>query len=393
MTNDFICRYINQDVYNDIVEERSIVKNCGYPICLEPLPKHIKKQTYAINSRLNKVYKLEERNKFCSSLCYSASRNLRDQLSTEPVWLVPKNAHQNIRITPLGQDEEEDDEELPRNQKIDDKHLREDLGIKEPVFVREVVPDLPKDPLSHREVEPLQNVTETVQAQFSWLALDGEKDIDSDDDDEPGTNFPQLSFVDSVRHFLTQWRTAESSSYLTGTLPGVCEEDEEDFEEDLLDDDLRIGPLENKAPLPHIKELEDNSIQIKESGPPKEHEPTIHLPRIDCVNQVQQRKNIFVSKLQPSIKKLLSRINFSYGDVSPAVIKLVSYLNISSLNCMFTEKQSLVISAVILYVLFPLLNNLRTGLSDEQFLRVLLEGISDLVSGRETFLQLCDTFR
>ena len=387
-------RFINQSVYNDIVEERSIIKNCGYPLCQNSLPKVIRKQTYAINAKLNKVYKLEERNMFCSSTCYSYSRNLRDQLSIEPVWLISKSAHSNIKIVPL-KPEESDDEELPRNRKIDEKHLHEEVESKTPVTIKEHACPASEIQPSPREIKPMDNIMESVQGQFSWLDLN-DKDEDSEDESETTNRVPELSFVGTIRHCLTQWRTSQSSDYLSGSLSTVTTSDDLEDDDDLeglLDDDLRISQIENKAPLPDISDLKDDSIKIEENSAPKEPVSVIHLPKIDSINQVQQRQSIVISKLQPAIEKILCKTNFRYGEVSSVMIKLVSYLNISSLNCMFTEKQSLVISAILLSLSFPLLSVLKESFNEKQFNRFLWEQVNDFVPEEKEFLELCNLFR
>ena len=389
-------RYINQSVYNDIVEERSIEKHCGYPICKNQLPKIIKKQTYAINARLNKVYKLEERNKFCSSKCYTYSRNIRDQLLSEPVWLVSKSAHADIEMTPL-EVEETDDEELPKNQKIDDKHLHEEEEVRKHVIIREhanLKQDISTKP-SLAVVKSTKNVVESVENQFSWLNLE-EDDSLSEDETDRINHIPDLSFIESIKHCLTQWRTSQSSSFLSGTQSAVPSPDEvevDDFEEDLLDDDLRISNIENKAPMPDISELKSESIEVKESSVPRQPDPVVHLPKVDSVNQVQLRQSIVVSKLQPAIDRILCKTNFSYGDMSAVIIKLVSFLNISSVNCMFTEKQSVVISAITLSLAYPLLPAFHCSFSQNQFDKYLIKQANELIPRDSEFYELCDIFR
>lgn len=78
--------HINQAHYDDIVEERSIVKLCGYPPCTIALGT-IPKQQYVIASTQNKVYDITERKKFCSNKCYKSSVYLKEQILTTPLWV------------------------------------------------------------------------------------------------------------------------------------------------------------------------------------------------------------------------------------------------------------------------------------------------------------------
>ncbi|XP_055295312.1 putative RNA polymerase II subunit B1 CTD phosphatase RPAP2 homolog [Sitodiplosis mosellana] len=78
--------HLNQAHYDDIVEERSIVKLCGYPVCDTTLA-NIPKQQYSIASSRNKVYDITERKKFCSNKCYKSSVYLKEQILTTPLWV------------------------------------------------------------------------------------------------------------------------------------------------------------------------------------------------------------------------------------------------------------------------------------------------------------------
>jgi len=83
---------INVCHYEDVVEERFILKQCGYVMCCRQLT-CIPSQQYKIIQ--NKVYDITNRKKFCSNMCYKCSTYLQSQLLTSPLWLrdtevVPK---------------------------------------------------------------------------------------------------------------------------------------------------------------------------------------------------------------------------------------------------------------------------------------------------------------
>ncbi|XP_065843736.1 putative RNA polymerase II subunit B1 CTD phosphatase RPAP2 isoform X2 [Oscarella lobularis] len=78
---------INQNYYSDVIEERFIIKRCGYPVCDKVLTQ-LPKQKYHISASRNRVYDLTERKKFCSNWCFRASNYFASQLSTEPVWAI-----------------------------------------------------------------------------------------------------------------------------------------------------------------------------------------------------------------------------------------------------------------------------------------------------------------
>ncbi|XP_077189129.1 putative RNA polymerase II subunit B1 CTD phosphatase RPAP2 [Paroedura picta] len=72
--------------YKDVVEERFIIKLCGYPVCQKRL-ENVPKQKYRISTKNNKVYDISERKCFCSNFCYRASKYFEGQISKSPVWL------------------------------------------------------------------------------------------------------------------------------------------------------------------------------------------------------------------------------------------------------------------------------------------------------------------
>ena len=390
--------YINQSVYNDIVEERSIVKNCGYPICGKSLPMVIKKQTYGINPRINKVYKLEERVKFCSLLCFNCSRELRDQLSVEPVWLIPQSAHKGVQVIPVNTEEDVDkNEELPKNFKIDEKHLKEIVHIVKPTVIKETCMSdkKPPDGSTHTKVQPITDISSTLDAQFSWLNMK-ESDDSSGDERESRTNasIPNLSFLESIKHCLMQWKSPQSSAYLMDTVlsnPAV-DDDLDDIDDDdyLLDEDLKINAPENRGPIPDSSTLVDKNVRISEVDQPAKD---IVLPKIDSVNQIQQRQNIVILKLQVVIAKILANTKFQYRDISSVVFKLVSLLNISSSNCMFSEKQWHVIGGVLLLQTYHILPVLKSYYTYDEFHEIVWKCIEKLLSDKSELDQLIIVFR
>lgn len=77
---------INQSHFEDVIVERAIEKQCGWPLCKEKL-EYLPTQQYKINPVTNKVYDISERKNFCSGKCYKSSNYLKEQLLTSPLWL------------------------------------------------------------------------------------------------------------------------------------------------------------------------------------------------------------------------------------------------------------------------------------------------------------------
>ncbi|KAJ8734347.1 hypothetical protein PYW07_014898 [Mythimna separata] len=79
--------HINQEHFDDIIEERSIIHLCGYPLCKKPLSvKDIPKQKYRISLKTNKVYDITARKNFCSNSCYNSAMFVKKQMLTSPLW-------------------------------------------------------------------------------------------------------------------------------------------------------------------------------------------------------------------------------------------------------------------------------------------------------------------
>ncbi|XP_014243909.1 putative RNA polymerase II subunit B1 CTD phosphatase RPAP2 [Cimex lectularius] len=78
--------YINQSHFQDAVEERAIVKFCGYPLCDRVL-KDIPLKQYHISTKQNKVFDITDRKNYCTNSCYRAGVYLKEQLFTSPLWL------------------------------------------------------------------------------------------------------------------------------------------------------------------------------------------------------------------------------------------------------------------------------------------------------------------
>lgn len=95
---------INQTHFDDIIEERSIVQLCGYPICIKSLSvKDIPKQKYRISLKTNKVYDITARKNFCSNSCYNAAMYVKKQMLTSPLWFREYENIPQFHLMKLGE--------------------------------------------------------------------------------------------------------------------------------------------------------------------------------------------------------------------------------------------------------------------------------------------------
>uniref|UniRef100_H2ZGM2 RNA polymerase II subunit B1 CTD phosphatase RPAP2 homolog n=1 Tax=Ciona savignyi TaxID=51511 RepID=H2ZGM2_CIOSA len=102
ISEDFFLKsvyYLSVEKYADVVEERSISKQCGYAVCRNKL-ENIPRQQFKISR--NVVYDITERKKFCSNICYKRSKFIEEQIPTYPLWL--RETDGKTRISPLQSD-------------------------------------------------------------------------------------------------------------------------------------------------------------------------------------------------------------------------------------------------------------------------------------------------
>ncbi|GCB75357.1 hypothetical protein scyTo_0017330, partial [Scyliorhinus torazame] len=100
VTEEFLLdcvKFITPVHYQDIVEERSIIKQCGYPVCQNKL-ENVPKQQYKISTSTNRVYDITERKCFCSNSCYKASKYLEAQIPKNPLWSREQERSSTCRI-------------------------------------------------------------------------------------------------------------------------------------------------------------------------------------------------------------------------------------------------------------------------------------------------------
>ncbi|XP_010221201.1 PREDICTED: putative RNA polymerase II subunit B1 CTD phosphatase RPAP2 [Tinamus guttatus] len=105
ITEEFLVnsgKLITPSHYKDIVDERSIIRLCGYPLCQNKL-ENVPKQKYRISTKTNRVYDITERKCFCSNFCYRASKYFEAQISKSPVWMREEEKPPDIELLKEGQ--------------------------------------------------------------------------------------------------------------------------------------------------------------------------------------------------------------------------------------------------------------------------------------------------
>ncbi|MGH0161772.1 UNVERIFIED_CONTAM: hypothetical protein FKN15_077544 [Acipenser sinensis] len=95
-------KFISPANYKDTVEERFILRMCGYPVCQNKLV-NVPKQQYKISIKTNKVYDITERKCFCSNFCYKASKHFEAQIPDTPVWMREGERPPDVKLLKQGQ--------------------------------------------------------------------------------------------------------------------------------------------------------------------------------------------------------------------------------------------------------------------------------------------------
>uniref|UniRef100_A0A8B9NYZ2 RNA polymerase II subunit B1 CTD phosphatase RPAP2 homolog n=1 Tax=Apteryx owenii TaxID=8824 RepID=A0A8B9NYZ2_APTOW len=120
ITEEFLVnsgKLITPSHYKDIVDERSIIKLCGYPLCQNKL-ENVPKQKYRISTKTNRVYDITERKCFCSNFCYRASKYFEAQISKSPVWMREEEKPPDIELLKEGQSGQSGEEVKLRDEVI-----------------------------------------------------------------------------------------------------------------------------------------------------------------------------------------------------------------------------------------------------------------------------------
>uniref|UniRef100_A0A8D0GDU2 RNA polymerase II subunit B1 CTD phosphatase RPAP2 homolog n=1 Tax=Sphenodon punctatus TaxID=8508 RepID=A0A8D0GDU2_SPHPU len=120
ITGEFLVdcgKHVSPSHYKDVVDERSILRLCGYPLCQNRL-ENVPKQKYRISTKTNKVYDITERKCFCSNFCYQASKYFEAQIPHSPVWMREEERPPNIELLKEGQSGQSGEEVKLRDETI-----------------------------------------------------------------------------------------------------------------------------------------------------------------------------------------------------------------------------------------------------------------------------------
>uniref|UniRef100_A0A8C3RBG9 RNA polymerase II subunit B1 CTD phosphatase RPAP2 homolog n=1 Tax=Cyanoderma ruficeps TaxID=181631 RepID=A0A8C3RBG9_9PASS len=101
VTEEFLLncgKWITPSQYKDVVDERSIIKLCGYPLCQNKL------------ENVPKVYDITERKCFCSNFCSRASKYFETQISRSPMWMREEEKPPDMELVKEGRSRQSGEE-------------------------------------------------------------------------------------------------------------------------------------------------------------------------------------------------------------------------------------------------------------------------------------------
>lgn len=88
--------FINPEIYEDIIADRSIAGLCGYPLCSNYFKDKFGNRTYIIVK--NTVYDITVRKNFCCDVCYEASEIVLRQIPTSPLYVRETSVEKKIQL-------------------------------------------------------------------------------------------------------------------------------------------------------------------------------------------------------------------------------------------------------------------------------------------------------
>ncbi|KAG8555697.1 hypothetical protein GDO81_017783 [Engystomops pustulosus] len=186
ITEDFLmdcAKFISPSHYKDIIEERSIIMICGYPICKNKL-ENVPKQKYKISTKTNKVYDITERKCFCSNFCYRASKYYETQIPKTPVWSRDEESPLVIKLLQEGKSGRSGEEIKLTDRRITVSEIENPKSATETgansdeepeqAFVSSVIP-APEQ--THNAVESLQDGSNVTQGEKTLDAVDIDQNL------------------------------------------------------------------------------------------------------------------------------------------------------------------------------------------------------------------------
>nr|XP_020662810.1 putative RNA polymerase II subunit B1 CTD phosphatase RPAP2 isoform X3 [Pogona vitticeps] len=384
ITEDFLLdcgKLITPAHYKDVVEERSIIKLCGYPICQNRL-QNVLKQRYQISTKTNKVYDITERKCFCSNFCYRASKYFENQISPSPVWLRDEERPPDIELLQQGARGHSGKEV-----KLVDEDIKP-LDIENPV-PEATLSDSGSDSESSSDAEQ-EFVSSVLQENLPKISPASCEKEDLDEDDLDGADLLKAAaFEEDSFNSFDPPSPFKGSSTAAKPLPSYEKLKEETSQMKLKVREFYQGKFtsaEEDLAAQSEKEQRHSSTEDDQQWIPV-------LPLVDSSAQQQIRTRIVLEKLQKVLPVVLGPLRIPLGDVYSEMKNLVKTFRLTNTNIIHKTPVWTLIAIVLLSVLsenIPMFASCQQNRGYTQFLATLLE---ELHFKHEDFESLTGIFK
>nr|XP_036853851.1 putative RNA polymerase II subunit B1 CTD phosphatase RPAP2 isoform X4 [Manis javanica] len=319
-------KFITPAHYSDVVDERSIIKLCGYPLCQKKLG-IVPKQKYKISTKTNKVYDITERKCFCSNFCYKASKLFEAQIPKTPVWVREEERYPDFQLLQEGQ--------------------RGHSGI-EVQLCNKAVKTSDVDNPGHFK----KHYESSSSSTHSDSSSDNEQDFVSSI--LPG-NRPNATAIRPQLHkkCIMKKKAGQKSN-----------SQHEDKERTIIDVTEQLGNCR----------LDSQEKAAACELPLQKHDAT--FPLIDSSSQNQIRKRIILEKLSKVLPGLLEPLQITIGDIYTQLKNLVQTFRLTNRNIIHKPAEWTLIAMVLLSLLTPILGiqkHSQENVVFTQFITTLLE--------------------
>eukprot|EP01117_Protostelium_nocturnum_P011347 TRINITY_DN4118_c1_g1_i4.p1 TRINITY_DN4118_c1_g1~~TRINITY_DN4118_c1_g1_i4.p1 ORF type:complete len:340 (+),score=92.03 TRINITY_DN4118_c1_g1_i4:96-1115(+) len=203
--------------YDDVVTERSLSRECGYPICSNSLPIVDPKKTtpkYRISSSKKQVFDLSEMGFYCSEECLIASKFLSSQLLDTPVHLRTIETMSPVTLLPTSHFLETNRNEMK-------KENNEPKQVEDQLSELRIIERDPT-PLAKEEKETIQMDYKSIEGVEVEVSMGKSKKTKSETETSDDwllkrkALVPELGFFGTLHVTLGNWITHQSKLFLKG---------------------------------------------------------------------------------------------------------------------------------------------------------------------------------
>lgn len=344
-------KFLNPSYYQDAVEERAIIKQCGFPICPNVIEK-VWKQQYCIDLKSKKVYDVTQRKNFCSDICFSASNHFKNQLLTSPLWMRNKEKMPTFEVNlALTKGLRGDDISLIAAAVTDEDDISEDIAegvVEKTVAKPKIVLKTELSPM----VNPYEFVLKIVQQwltvkSFMWLQrIDGAslgEDVECIQNQlhqmEINKHYANIKIINQPNLLLQVGLSAKYSDTKCEAQPSLSQVHA--FFAGHLEYAVENANVDSKA-------IRDHTTRVIEKT---EREVPIVIPLANVSSQKILRRKIVMDYLEKWFPQLATLTGLEFRRYQRDLTELVSTFNLTADTITFRPHEVPLICFVLLFLL------------------------------------------